>query len=227
MAKALQCPSCGTKTRLDSHGAGETFSCERCGQTLKVPPGMGRRGASGGGGDGGGSSSKPVPPRRQRPVMTAGGGVAAGGTAVLSAPAAVVPAPGAVPPIAPPPSRDPGAGSGRDALPLPLRILVWIIALPIGLAIVGIPARGAGYLSSQKLLDVIVKHDLSRFVPLVVIVALWALVTALLVTLFVEGGRRWMLRRRSKGPRGDGGIASAAGPAPEPPPRRSRAGRRG
>lgn len=71
-----------------------------------------------------------------------------------------------------------------------MRILVWVVALPIALIAVGIPARKAGYLTGQKLLDVIVKHDVGRFVPLLVIVALWALVTAILVTLFLAGVER-------------------------------------
>ena len=136
--------------------------------------------------------------------MTAGGAAsgAAGSTAVLAA--------GDAPPVAPPstapkrerrgaarPSSVDDAGR-REGLPLGLRILVWVIALPLGLLIVGLPARSAGYLTSQKLLDVIVKHDVGRFVPIVVIVALWALVTALLVTGLVEGGRWWMLRRRER-----------------------------
>jgi hypothetical protein len=92
------------------------------------------------------------------------------------------------------PARD--DTGGREALPLALRVGAWVIALPLGLLIVGIPARQLGYLSSQKLLDVIVKRDLGRFLPIVVVIALWALVSAVLVTLIVEGGRRWMLRRR-------------------------------
>jgi hypothetical protein len=94
---------------------------------------------------------------------------------------------------------------------------------------VGIPARKAGYLSSQKLLDVIVKHDIGRYVPLLVIIVLWALATAVLVTLFVEGGRRFMERRRRRAGRdGDLAFASASvatggdgAPAP-PPPKRKR-----
>ena len=49
----------------------------------------------------------------------------------------------------------------------------------------------------------IIKRNLDRFVPLAVIVAIWALVTALLVTLFVEGLRR-----------GDGLWLRAVLPAP-------------
>ena len=59
----------------------------------------------------------------------------------------------------------------------------------------------------------IVKSDLSRFVPIVVIILLWALVSAILVTLFVEGGRRFMARRQAKhddrvGPVPTGGITA-------------------
>jgi hypothetical protein len=136
--------------------------------------------------------------------MMAGGAAAgaAGGTAVL-APSTPTPAPPMPPEPVIPAGRDHrsrahSAGGGREALPLWLRILVWVVALPLGLVIVGVPAREAGYLTSQKLLDVIVKHDLGRFVPIVVIVALWALVTALLVTALVEGGRWWMLRHRAR-----------------------------
>jgi len=238
MAQALQCPTCGSTTRLDGVDAGATLRCDSCGQVMKVPPGVGRRpspaassvpsGAGSGAASGAasgvaagagtaagavstGAVAPPAPRRRSRPTSTAGG-TAAGGTAEVAASAGAVAGGTAVmtggerPVAAPKPEARRGArgrasvGGGtataRDALPLWLRIGAWLIALPLGLAIVGIPARRAGYLSSQKLLDVIVKHDLSRFVPIVVIVALWALVTALLVTAFVEGGRRLMLRRR-------------------------------
>jgi uncharacterized integral membrane protein len=157
--------------------------------------------------------------------MTAGGAAAgAGGTAVLSTDPPVAPPMVSAPTVAPPrgaardgvPAR--GGDGRRNALPLPLRVLAWIVALPLGLAIVGLPARKAGYLSSQKLLDVIVKSDLTRFFPILVIILLWALVSALLVTLFVEGGRRLMLRRRRKK-----AAAAGAGPAVAVPVRRGRA----
>lgn len=76
-----------------------------------------------------------------------------------------------------------------------VRLLAWVIAIPLGLVLVGIPARRAGYLTGQKLLDVVIGHDLDRYFPLVVIVLLWALVTALLVQLIAEGGG-WLMRRR-------------------------------
>ena len=76
-----------------------------------------------------------------------------------------------------------------------VRLLAWIVAIPLGLVLVGIPARSAGYLTGQKLLDVVIGTDLDRYFPLVVIVLLWALVTALLVQLLAEGGG-WLMRRR-------------------------------
>ncbi len=145
---------------------------------------------------------------------------AAAGTAVLG--------PRGAPPVAAPPPPSPRVTPadeepGRQALPLAVRILAWVIAIPVGLAIVGIPARKLGYLTSQKLLDVFVKHTLNRFVPLAVIVVLWALATTVLVELFVEGGRWIMLRRRraraAQPPAATGAPASATSDAP---PRRRR-----
>jgi len=121
---------------------------------------------------------------------------------VVQAPAAAAPvAAGAAskPPKTPKAPRTKGADARpakqRTQLPWPFRVLAWVIAIPLGLALVGIPARKAGYLSSQKLLDIVIERDLDRYVPLAVIVILWALVTALLVQLLVEGGG-WLMRRR-------------------------------
>jgi hypothetical protein len=83
----------------------------------------------------------------------------------------------------------------RVRAPWWLRIVAWLVAVPLGLVLVGIPARTLGYLDSQKLLDVVIGDDTGRYLPLVVIVLLWALVTALLVQLIVEGGG-WLLQRR-------------------------------
>jgi hypothetical protein len=95
-----------------------------------------------------------------------------------------------------------------------MRVVAWVVALPVALVAVGLPARKAGYLNSQRLLDVIVKQDIGRFVPLVVIVLLWALVTAVLVTVFLEAARR-LHRERQPAPVvvGDGGAPPRGGRA--------------
>ena len=143
-------------------------------------------------------------------------------------------------PIASRPLGRGGDGDGpRPQLALPWRIGAWLIAVPLGLVVVGLPARKAGFLSSQKLLDVIVKRDISRFVPLLIIIALWALVSAVLVTAIVEIARRRRGRRASRRSEGGGGrgdpmsrdglaglgaagasAPSAASAGPTPPPRR-------
>ena len=205
MAKALQCPNCGAKARLDAV-ADSSFRCGQCGQVLKVPPGA--RGGTAAAARS--SAAPPVPRRRSRPVATAGEGVKTG-TAVMAGP-----------PVVAPPLPAPPASAKRDALPIVVRIAAWVIALPIALGAVGIPARKAGYLTSQRLLDVIVDQDLARFVPLAAIIALWAVVTAVLVTVFVEGGRRLMLRRRRTKDRHRSLVASPA--LAEVPARQRRAG---
>jgi membrane protein implicated in regulation of membrane protease activity len=64
--------------------------------------------------------------------------------------------------------------------------LAWVLAIPLAFLLVGIPARLGGYLTSQKLLDVIIKRNITRFVPVFLIILAWALATAILVTLIVE-----------------------------------------
>lgn len=108
------------------------------------------------------------------------------------------PSAGAVAGPALPPAGSPRAGAvsgpGRRA-PWWLRLGAWMLAVPLGLVLVGVPARKGGYLTGQKLLDVVIGRDLDRFVPLVVIVVLWAFATAVLVQVIVEVGA-WRLRRR-------------------------------
>ncbi|MFO1537879.1 MAG: hypothetical protein ACKOVH_08650 [Actinomycetota bacterium] len=85
--------------------------------------------------------------------------------------------------------------------------------MPVGLVLVGLPARRLGYLDSQKLLDVLIGEGSGRYLPLVVIVLLWALVTAVLVQVIVEGGHWWLRRRR---------LAANGGAEPDPVSARAR-----
>ena len=131
-------------------------------------------------------------------MLGASGKAAAAGPVTVAAPAGG---------RSPAPARARGDHPGVSRA---LRILAWVVALPIALVVVGIPARTAGYLNSQRLLDVIVKHDIGRFVPLLVIVALWALVTAVLVTVFIEGARR-LSHGRGRGDAGPAAPVAAGG----------------
>ena len=144
---------------------------------------------------GSGSATEPAPPPPRRrdpdaePVVVPSTTVAA---PIVDGAASAPPKTPRAPKVKGQDARPP---KERTRLPWPWRLLAWVIAIPLGLALVGIPARKAGYLSSQKLLDIVIERDLDRYLPLAIIVILWALVTALLVQLLVEGGA-WLMRRR-------------------------------
>jgi len=225
MARALQCPSCGTTKQLDGVTS-DTFRCDQCGQVLKVPAAA-RHGASGAPG----GPAAPPPRRRGSPTPTAPGPEPPRRNPAPAPVAAAPPATTATRAAAPPRGRPPAGAEPppparkppRSTLPLWLRIGAWVLAVPIGLVIVGLPARQLGYLTSQKLLDVFVKHSLSRFVPLLVIVVLWALATTVLVEILIEGGR-WLMRRRQ---RQHATADREAFDTPPPPQRSGRSRRRG
>jgi len=164
------------------------------------------------------SSGASAPPPR-RPGGAASGPVATATAArVVVGPAAAADADGAATPSTPGRTRrgrsgTPAARSPRARAPWWLRCVAWVVAVPVGLVLVGLPARRLGYLDSQKLLDVLIGEGSGRFLPLVVIVLLWALVTAVLVQVIVEGGHWWLRRRRR---------SAAAGAAADPVSARAR-----
>ncbi len=53
------------------------------------------------------------------------------------------------------------------------------------------PAYKFGFIKKDDLLDMFVGSGTGRYVRLGIVTLVWALVTALLVQLFVEGGRWW------------------------------------
>src|SRR5262245_10244287 len=186
MAQALECPACGARHPLDTLPTSRTFRCDRCGQTLKVPDAV--------------AANRPVepPPRR-------------GGAAPSSGPRVSATASGALPTGAvstnggPPNTRD-GNGAAAAARPARARkkvhwywrVLAWIVAVPLGLLLTAWPALHFDLLKKDDLLDVFVGEGSGRYVRLLVFAGAWALVTALLVSLFVEGGRWLAVRRRTQ-----------------------------
>lgn len=195
MAKALQCPACRSRHPLSDLPEAPTFRCSGCGRALKVPaqvrPASGRTGAA------------PRPRSSDRTASMAVGKrdpVAAGAAGGVAAP----PAP--APPMPPGRSRRGrgGAPSPTRRRPAwPFRLIAWLVALPIGLVAVVAPARRFGFLSGQRLLDVLVGTGWSRYWRVLVIAPAWALVTAVLVQLILAGMRRLGERRRAvRGERG-------------------------
>lgn len=207
MAQALECPACGARHRLDTIPDTRTFRCDRCGQVLKVPDSVTPRAATpttsasrpparGGSAGGSGAAAAPAPPPRRRD-----GSVPVGPTVSATATATL--------PAVDADESEPPTRRGRDTAPTPhgpparkvrwwWRILAWIAAVPLGLLVTAWPALQLDLLKKDDLLDVFVGEGTGRYARLLIFAAVWALVTALLVQLFVEGGRWFMARRRAR-----------------------------
>jgi hypothetical protein len=201
MARALQCPACGNKHPLSELPDAATFQCERCGRTLKVPAQF-----------------------RPQPASDAQSNGPARATATMPAPA---PAP--APPETPPPpvperrraARARVDGTGPRKVAWPFRVLAWLIALPLGLLAVVAPARRFGFLSGQRLLDVVVGTEWSRYWRVLLIAPAWALVTTLLVHLMLFGLRKLGDRRAAIRAERDGRAVAEPEPAVASSPQRA------
>ena len=88
-------------------------------------------------------------------------------------------------------------------MPLPLRIVAWVVAVVLGAYIVRWLAKTIGWLTGDSLIDVITGSGIGRYFRVFALVPFWALATALLATLFIEGGRAWS-RRHSVTPNRSG-----------------------
>jgi hypothetical protein len=78
------------------------------------------------------------------------------------------------------------------------RVLAWIVAVPVGFLLTAWPAYKFGFIKKDDLLDIFVGTGIGRYLRLAIVTLVWAVVTALLVQLFVEGGRAWYNRRRAR-----------------------------
>jgi len=194
MASALQCPACGHKHRLSELTGEPIFSCEECGRLLKTPVEY--------------RTPDPVspldPPRENgHSQVQRGGSAARHQTAVIRTPpgpaatpaAAAASAPAKAPraPKAPKARRGPARPSAT--LSLPLQILGWVAALLIGGVIVRYAAKFTGLLTGDSVIDLITGSGYGRYLRLLLVIPFWALATAGLMTLFVEGAKRWQANR--------------------------------
>jgi hypothetical protein len=107
-----------------------------------------------------------------------------------------------------------GAGAGRAVgvrpLAWPWRLLVWIVALPIGLLIVFFVARWLGLLTGNNLFDVISGSGIGRYLRLFAIAPFAALVIATMAHFALERLPAVLERRRASrrgGGGGGGGVA--------------------
>jgi len=209
MARALECPACGARHRLDSLPDSPTFKCDRCGQTLKAPvavssdpdapaPPTRRPAASSTG------APAPVapPPRRVAPngdaqQETRGAPVASAAAVSATVSATERPdADGGAGRDGNGPRRTPAAPASRASVHWYWRLLAWVVAVPLAFVVTAWPAYEFGFIKKDDLLDIFVGTGTGRYVRLAIVTLVWALVTALMVQLFVEGGRARANRRR-------------------------------
>ena len=207
MARALECPACGARHRLDALPDTPTFRCERCGQVLKVPKPVSTGGAGAPAPPPRGAGASPAPPPRRRDPSAPNNGAPDGATRALPATNAA-----AVSATVPTAKRageaqngdgrvqraKRGAGQAKRSVAWYWRLLAWVVAVPLGFVITAWPAYELGFIKKDDVLDIFVGTGIGRYVRLGIGTAVWALVTALLVQLFVEGGRAWMARRRAR-----------------------------
>src|SRR4029077_11795805 len=97
-----------------------------------------------------------------------------------------------------PAPRTRGATTARHRVHWYWRIVAWVVAVPLGFLITAWPAYEFNLIRKDDVLDVFVGSGTGRYTRLAVGTLVWALVTALLVQLFVEGGRLWADRRRRR-----------------------------
>ena len=124
-------------------------------------------------------------------------------------PAGAVPRPApAVPPIAPavprtgrPAARPTPSVAGprraRERLALPVRIGMWVAAVFAGLLVTWLGAVAIGFLSKARLVDMFSSSRPGNYVRLFVLAPVWALVSATLATLCIEGWSRYRARTRA------------------------------
>jgi hypothetical protein len=186
MGKAIQCPTCGRKHRVGALPDAPSFHCEGCGKSLKVP-----------------AQFRPSVMASSRHISRDEAGARASSTSVL--PKSAPPAPAAAARSAPAVPRAPkstrrAAETAAKTRPQPaaalLRVLAWAVALVLGLLITGWIARVSGWLSGDRLVDVFTgTGGMERYLRVLALAPAWAVVTTLLLTLFLEG-RRALARRR-------------------------------
>ena len=198
MAPVLKCPDCGEKHPLASVPTQGAFPCRGCGRVLEVPTVVSQRA-------GRDSEESPAPrmsstPPAPRPVPVASG-VARPATARGAVPAVAPTATRAVPEVAPrglgglPPSiRRPAPHLAQ--VPWWMRLLLWIVAVPLSFLLVFLIARALSLFTTNQLSDLFLANNTGRFWPVARLLPFVALVTAALVQGGVYGLARLRGRRR-------------------------------
>jgi hypothetical protein len=214
MAKALQCPSCGRRHRVSGLPDAPMFRCEGCGQRLKVPdqfrPSVMTSSRHIRQADAGSPESTSVLPPRPAPRSRTA-------AAAASPAAAARPRPAPRPPVgAVREKQEREKEKEKEKASLPVRLLGWAIALPLGLLATLWVARITGWLSGDRLVDVFTGMGSARYIRVIAVAPVWALFTTLILSLFLEVGRALARRRAEKRAEANGARRGVRRGEPEP-----------
>ncbi len=130
------------------------------------------------------------------------------------------------------PVQDAASQPARRRAGRPLRILAWVAALLLGGFLTFFGARAVGYLSGNRALDLVLNEGIRRYTVLLPLVPIWAAITTVLVTVFLDGRRAWRKRRGAQPSRRSAKVAAKKASGYQPiesdpvPPPRSTEGRR-
>jgi hypothetical protein len=211
MAKALQCPSCGRRHRVSELPDASMFRCEGCGQRLKVPDQF-RPSVM--------TSSRHIrPPDAGSPestsVLSPRSAPASRTAAAAASPAAARPRPAPRPPVGAVGEKQ-EKEKEKEKASLPVRLLGWAIALPLGLLATLWVARITGWLSGERLVDVFTGTGSARYIRVIAVAPVWALFTTLILSLFLEVVRALARRRAEKRAEANGARRGVRRGEPEP-----------
>lgn len=203
MAKALRCPACGHPHPLENYKGQTTFSCESCGQYLKVPGASAPLAAT--------STSDPKTriiwkdpdAVLQQPEAEQLQPVGVGADALISTGEHAVQG-GKTATLARTRGEEDDVSARPDSktqssdskvLPRAWRGFIWVASLFSGLIVVGIVGQLIGIVDKKGIARILLEDRLMRFVPLIVFIVFWGFASAVIAELLSIGADR--LRSRA------------------------------
>ena len=175
MAAGLQCPTCRHLHPMAELGDEPVFACGGCGRMLSVPASVPRPNGTGPTPYSSPSLDEPTRAHPPPPPRSASFAPSAPPGAPAPAPSRAVSPAGAVD----------GGWEGRP--PASVRVLVWLVALALGLVATALPLRLLGLLRADQVIHIFAGEGLGRFAVLAVVLPLWAAATATVAHVVLEG----------------------------------------
>ena len=180
MGRILRCPACGQAHSFGELSATPTFPCTQCGRTLRTPTELVHPAAS----DGRPTTGGPT----RAPDAGMSSAVSPGRSAQQQTPSRST---------APPPRPSPRRNRRRPGVvPVPLRLLAWVVAVIVGLVLAWLIASRVGLLSRTMLVDMFRSSTATNYWRLALFVPLWAFTSATSATVLIEG-IRWFRAHRA------------------------------